>query len=142
MPKFNRNLYPEPEIRFVAPEETNQDEHTTNPPYQKMVPDYVAKAYPGIVRWRREVYPPLHDREHPGEEQMLRIGLQNAVGSRYRLRPVGKKVPITALIVNPFNRTSETGERGFTTVQPAIRIADGQSTVSIPASIRRDRERL
>lgn len=142
MPKFRRDAYPEPEAAFFAEERQSNDKHDAYPGYQKMVPDYIAKEYPGTPFWQRFVFPLPNDRSQPGEMQMLRIGLQNAVGSRYRLRSVGKKVPISALIVNPFDRTSENGERGFTTVQPAVRIAEGQSTVIIPASIRRDRERF
>lgn len=142
MPKFRRDAYPEPEAKFFAEERQTNEPHTTYPGYQKMVPDYAAKPYAGVPFWQRFVFPLLNDREHPGELQNLHIGLQNAVGSRYRLRAVGKKVPISALIVNPFDRTAEKGERGFTTVQPSVRIAEGQSTVIIPASIRRDRERF
>jgi hypothetical protein len=140
--KFYREKYPQPEIKNVAPEEQTNYPHEAYPAYQKMVPDYVAKAYAGTPFWQRFVYPPLHDREHPGETQLLRIGLQNAVGSKYKLKATGRKVPITALIVNPFDRVQEKGERGFTTVQPAVNFGDGQATVSIPASIRRDRERF
>ncbi len=142
MPKFNRERYPQPEAKFFAEERQTNDQHSPEPGYHKMVPDYVAKAYPGAPFWQRFVFPVLQDREHPGEMQNLHIGLQNAVGSKYRLRPVGKKVPISALIVNPFDRTAENGQRGFTTVQPSVSIAGGQSTVVIPASIRRDRERF
>lgn len=141
MTKFRRDAYPEPEIAFIADERQTNLAHEPGSAYQKMIPDYVAKAYPGAPFWQRYVFPLLHDREHPGETQMLRIGLQNAVGSRYRLTPTGRRVPVSALIVNPFDRTSENGYRGFTTVQPTVRIADGQASVTIPASIRRDRER-
>ncbi len=142
MPKFRRDAYPEPEAKFFAEEKQTNLPHDAYPSYQKMIPDYVAKPYSGVPFWQRFVFPLGNDRQHPGEMQNIHIGLQNAVGSKYRLRPTGKKVPISALIVNPFDRTSENGERGFTTVQPTLRIAEGQSSVTIPASIRRDRERF
>ena len=140
--KFDREKYPQPEIAFEAPQVQTNEVHAPYAGYQKMVPDYVAKAFPGSPRWQRFVYPYLNDRSQPGETQMLRIGLQNAVGSQYRLKPTGKRVPISALIANPFDRTSENGERGFTSVQPSVRIANGQTSVEIPNSIRRDRERV
>lgn len=141
MPKFRRDAYPEPEAKFFAPDKQTNLPHEAYASYQEMQPDYVAKHYSGVPFWQRFVFPNVNDRQHPGEMQNIHIGLQNAVGSRYRLRPTGKKVPISVAVVNPFARTSENGERGFTTLQPTLRFAEGQSTVQIPASVRRDRER-
>lgn len=141
MSKYDRDRYPQPEIAFVAPDDLKNDAHKPSVGYQYMEPDYRAKAYPGAPFWQRFVYPKPHDREHPGEFQMLRQGLQNAVGSQYQLRPTGKRVPLTAFIVNPFERTSDNGRSGFTSVQPTVSLANGQATVAIPATIRRDRER-
>lgn len=127
---------------FQAPYGGTNNPHEPMAGYQYMEPDYRAHMYAGAPFWQRYAYPGVQDREHPGEMQLLRIGLQNVVGSQYRATPTGKKVPLTAFIVNPFERTSESGRSGFTSVQPTVQLANGQATVAIPASIRRDRERV
>lgn len=136
-----RRFVVQPDEVYTADATLIQDPGSMHKRYDTMLPDYHAHYYAGVLNFNRWTYNQVHQREHPDEMQMLKLGLRNIVGSQFQLTPTGRNVPLTAFIANPFGRARENGERGYTVVEPSVSIAQANATLDIPSLVRRDRGR-
>lgn len=133
---------PRTQIRDLLPVLVTSAPTAIEVPYNPYKPDYKATFYPGVTIFRRNVIPGLNVRDNPGQDQLLRIGLQNVVGTQFKANPTGASKSLRALISNPFAKAQGDDQGNYTVVQPVIDIAGAQAIASIPASVRRDRERF